>query len=331
MKEHVLMFLFSKLMRIATLTVFLLLPFTTSSAKIQYITIGTGGIAGVYYPTGGAICYLTNQRKSKDVIHCEIISTPGSIYNIAGVRSGELELGVVQSDWQYHAYKGTSRYARQGEFKELRSLFSVHAEPFTVLARADSKVSVFEDLKGKRINIGAPRSGQRATMDMLLDLYGWKLSDFATVLELNPSEQAEALCENKVDAIIYVVGHPNSSIKEASGACQTRLVNVSGDKISALINDTSYYRKAVIPGRMYYGSDQDTITFGVGATIVATTKLADESVYQLVKSVFENHAEFIQLHPAFNPLNKHGMVSDSLTAPLHPGAVRYYKEVGLIK
>ncbi len=325
------MFLFSKLMRSTTLTVFLLLPFTTSQAKIQYVTIGTGGIAGVYYPTGGAICHLTNQSRSTDKFHCEIKSTPGSIYNIAGVRSGELDLGVVQSDWQYHAYKGSSRYVEQGEFKALRSLFSVHAEPFTVLSRADSNISFFDDLKGKRVNIGSPHSGQRATMQVLLDLYGWELTDFATALELNPSEQAQALCDDKVDAIIYVVGHPNSSIKEASGACQTKLVNVSGDKISALINNTSYYRKAVIPGGIYRGSEHDTVTFGVGATIIATTELADDIVYQLVKSVFENYAEFIQLHPAFNELNKHGMVSDSLTAPLHPGAVRYYKEVGLIK
>lgn len=299
-------------------------------SKTQYLTIGTGGVTGVYYPTGGAICHLANQITASDY-HCEIKSTPGSIYNIEGIRSGELTLGVLQSDWQFHAYEGSGRYAEVGAFPELRSLFSVHAEPFTVLARSDSNIHRFEDLKGKRINIGAPRSGQRATMEMLLKLYKWEKSDFTKILELTPSEQAKALCDNKVDAIIYVVGHPNSSIKEASGACQTKLVSVSGDKIDKLTAATSYYQQAVIPGGIYRGSDTDTLTFGVGAVITTTSNLSNQVAYQLVKSVFENHNEFIQLHPAFKQLKQQTMVTNSITAPLHKGALRYYKEVGLVK
>ncbi|PKF60481.1 C4-dicarboxylate ABC transporter substrate-binding protein [Psychromonas sp. psych-6C06] len=308
---------------------FLLLSFSVHS-KVQYLTIGTGGVTGVYYPTGGAICHLANQITDGNY-HCEIKSTPGSIYNIEGIRSGELTIGVLQSDWQFHAYEGSGRYKEVGKFSTLRSLFSVHAEPFTVLSRSDSDISSFEDLKGKRVNIGAPRSGQRATMEMLLNLYGWEIDDFETALELTPSEQAKALCDDRVDAIIYVVGHPNSSIKEASGACQTKLVNVAGDKIDRITEETSYYQKAVIPGGMYRGSPNATDTFGVGAVITTTSELSEEVAYQLVKSIFENHAEFIQLHPAFKLLKKHKMVSNSITAPLHKGAVRYYKEVGLIK
>lgn len=299
-------------------------------AKNQYLTIGTGGVTGVYYPTGGAICHLANQIKEANY-HCEIKSTPGSIYNIEGIRSGELTIAVLQSDWQYHAYEGTGRYKAMGAYPELRSLFSVHAEPFTVLARADSDINRFEDLKGKRVNIGAPRSGQRATMEVLLDLYQWNKTDFKAVLELTPSEQAKALCDDKVDAIIYVVGHPNSSIKEASGACQTKLVNVASDKINKLTAETSYYQKTVIPGGMYRGSDYDTFTFGVGAVITTTSSLPEDVAYQLVKSIFENHAEFIELHPAFRQLKPKTMVINSITAPLHKGALRYYKEAGLLK
>jgi len=308
---------------------FISLPFSVQS-KTQYLTIGTGGVTGVYYPTGGAICHLANQITETEY-HCEIKSTPGSIYNIEGIRSGELTLGVLQSDWQYHAYEGTGRYKKVGAFPELRSLFSVHAEPFTVLARADSNINDFEDLKGKRVNIGAPRSGQRATMEMLLKLYKWRKSDFKTILELTPSEQAKALCDDKVDAIIYVVGHPNSSIKEASGACQTKLVRVAGDKIDKLTAETSYYQKAIIPGGIYRGSETDTLTFGVGAVITTTSELSEKVAYQVVKSVFENHNEFIQLHPAFKQLKQQEMVTNSITAPLHKGALRYYKEVGLIR
>lgn len=314
----------------ALLAIFCTLCSMVAHSETQYLTIGTGGVTGVYYPTGGAICHLVNKITAEDY-HCEIKSTPGSIYNIEGIRTGELTLGVLQSDWQYHAYEGTGRYEKQGRFLALRSLFSVHAEPFTVLARADSGIKTFEDLKGKRINIGAPRSGQRATMEMLLALYQWNKKDFKAVFELNPNEQAKALCDDRVDAIIYVVGHPNSSIKEASGACQTQLVSVSGDKIDVLTMEKSYYQKAIIPGNMYKGSLDDTPTFGVGAVITTTSDLSEEVVYQLVKSVFENHDEFTQLHPAFRDLKKSAMVSNSITAPLHKGAVRYFREVGLIR
>jgi TRAP transporter TAXI family solute receptor len=311
------------------LTLFIVFLSFPVESETQYLSIGTGGVTGVYYPTGGAICYLANQIIETDY-HCEIKSTPGSIYNIEGIRTGELTLGVLQSDWQYHAYEGSGIFIKLGKFTELRSLFSVHAEPFTVLARIDSNINRFEDLKGKRVNIGAPRSGQRATMDMLLNLYEWDKSYFKDVLELTPNEQAKALCDDTVDAIIYVVGHPNRSIKEASGACQTKLVNVSGDKIDALMTQTSYYQKAIIPGGMYRGSDNDTSTFGVGAVITTTSTLSEDVAYQLVKSVFENYDKFVQLHPAFKHLKKQAMVTNSITAPLHAGAIRYYKEVGLI-
>jgi len=302
----------------------------SAQAKTEYVSIGTGGVSGVYYPTGGAICHLLNKVEGVDPFSCQIKSTPGSIYNLKALKRREVDLAVVQSDWQYHAYNGTSRFEKEGKFKTLRSLFSVHAEPFTVLAREDANIHSFEDIKGKRVNIGAPNSGQRATMEILLKLYGWTKSDFSVVAELNPSEQAQALCDEKVDVIVYVVGHPNNSIKEASSACKTKLVNVEGDKINELISMHSYYDKANIPGAMYKGSDQDINTFGVGATILTTKALPEHIAYEIVKSVFDNHEDFIHLHAAFKNLTKETMISQYLSAPLHSGALRYYKEVGLI-
>jgi TRAP transporter TAXI family solute receptor len=299
--------------------------------RIEYVSIATGGVSGVYYPTGGAICYLVNQMSATDHFHCQIKSTPGSIYNLQALKKGEVDLAVVQSDWQYHAYNGTSQFKPQGKFTELRSLFSVHTEPFTVLAREDANIQSFSDLKGKRINSGAVNSGQHATMALLLRLYGWDSSDFSEISALNPSEQAQALCDKKVDVIIYVVGHPNSSIKEASSACKTKLVNVEGPKISQLIAQHPYYHAATIPGNMYRGNPEETNTFGVGATIVTTTALSEQAAYDIVKSVFENHSTFVQLHPAFKTLSKEAMVRNYLSSPLHIGALRYYKEVGLIE
>lgn len=322
------MYLIKPLSALVFAFVFFVLP-ASALSKAEYLTIGTGGVTGVYYPMGGAICHLANQSSNANY-HCEIRSTLGSIYNIEGLRSGELSLGILQSDWQHHAYQGTSRYKSVGKFPELRSLFSVHAESFTVLARADSGIEHFDDLKGKRVNTGTASSGQGATMQVLLNIYQWTQTDFQEVLALNPSEQAKALCNDKVDAIIYVVGHPNRSIKEASSACQTKLVTVSGDKIDKLIEQASYYQRSVIPGRMYIGSPSDIDTFGVSAVITTTSNLPDEVAYQLVKSVFEKHEQFIQLHPAFKQLTKQSMITNAMSAPLHRGAIRYYKEVGLL-
>jgi hypothetical protein len=302
---------------------------TTASAN-TFITIGTGGVTGVYYPTGGAICRLVNKGRKQHGIRCSVESTGGSVYNLNTIRAGELDMGVAQSDWQYHAYNGTSKFEQQGPNKDLRAVFSVHAEPFTVVARKDSGIKTFDDLKGKRVNIGNPGSGQRGTMEVVMAAKGWTRDDFSLVSELKAAEQSQALCDNKIDAMVYVVGHPNGSIKEASTSCDTVLVNVDGPAIDKLVADNPYYRKAVIPGGMYAGSDADTNTFGVGATFVSSTNTPGDTVYQVVKAVFENFDDFRKLHPAFANLKKAEMAKDGLSAPLHDGAARYYKEAGLM-
>ena len=297
----------------------------------EFITIGTGGVTGVYYPTGGAICRLVNQGRKEHGIRCSVESTGGSIYNIKTIRAGELEFGVAQSDWQHHAYHGTSKFAEDGPFEKLRAVFSVHPEPFTVVARADSGIKSFEDLKGKRVNIGNPGSGQRGTMDVVLDAMGWSLDDFALAAELKAAEQSAALCDNQIDAMIYTVGHPSGSIQEATTACDSVLVNVTGPAIDKLIAENAYYRKATIPGGMYRGTDEDVTTFGVGATFVTSADVSEEAVYTVVKAVFDNFDDFRGLHPAFANLDPKEMATAGLSAPLHPGAAKYYKEKGLIE
>lgn len=301
-----------------------------AQAEDQFITIGTGGVTGVYYPTGGAICRLVNANRDDHGIRCSVESTGGSIYNLNTIRSGELDMGVVQSDWQYHAYNGTSRFEDDGAFRELRAVFSVHPEPFTVVARRDAEIENFEDLKGKRVNIGNPGSGQRGTMEVLMEAYGWTMDDFQLASELKPAEQSKALCDNKIDAMVYTVGHPSGSIQEATTACDTVLVEVSGDVVEQLIEENSYYREATIDGGMYPGNPDDVLTFGVGATFVSSTNSSPEVVYQVVKAVFENFDTFTRLHPAFSVLKKEEMITDGLSAPLHDGAKRYYEEAGLM-
>ena len=301
------------------------------SADTTFVTIGTGGVTGVYYPTGGAIARLVNKGKKEHGIRASVESTGGSVYNLNAIASGELDMGVAQSDWQYHAYNGTSKFEDKGPNKDLRALFSVHPEPFTVVARTDSGIKNFEDLKGKRVNIGNPGSGQRGTMEVLMAALGWDMSVYKLASELKPAEQSQALCDNKIDAFVYTVGHPNGSIKEATTSCDAVIVNVTGAVVDKLVADNPYYRTATIPGGMYRGTDEDAKTFGVGATFVTSAKVSDDVTYVVVKSVFENFNDFKKLHPAFGVLKKEEMVKDGLSAPLHDGAAKYYKEAGLIK
>lgn len=248
--------------------------------------------------------------------------------NLNAIREGGQDMGVAQSDMQYHAYHGTDKFAEQGANPDLRAVFSVHPEPFTVVARADAGIKVFDDLKGKRVNVGNPGSGQRATMEVLMERKGWTLDDFKLASELKSSEQSQALCDNKVDAIIFTVGHPNGSIKEATTSCDAVIVPVEGTEVDALISENDYYASAVIPGAMYKGSDADAATFGVGATFVSSTQADPEVIYQVVKAVFDNFDRFKKLHPAFENLDPALMIKNNLSAPLHEGAVRYYKERG---
>lgn len=299
-------------------------------AQQQFVSIGTGGVTGVYYPTGGAICRMMAKTRAEHGIRCAVESTGGSVYNVNAIRSGELDFGVAQSDVQFKAAKGESSFAEQGAFEELRSVFSIHPEPFTVVARADSGIVNFEDLQGKRVNVGNPGSGQRDTMEVLMASLGWTMDDFSLTSELQAAEQSQALCDNNIDAMIYTVGHPSGSIQEATTACDAVLVNVTGAEVDKLVADNPYYRTATVPGGMYRGNDGDVTTFGVGATLVTSTNTPDDVVYALVRAVFSDMDQFRGLHPAFANLDPRQMANDGLSAPLHPGAEKYFREVGLI-
>ncbi|KAA3621279.1 MAG: C4-dicarboxylate ABC transporter substrate-binding protein, partial [Proteobacteria bacterium] len=266
------------------------------------IVIGTGGVTGVYYPSGGAICQMVNRLKGELGISCARESTKGSVYNINTIRSGGLDVGIAQSDWQYHAYRGTDRFQEDGAFTDLRALFSLHSEPFTVVARADAGIRVFEDLRGKRVNVGTPGSGQRATLELLMGELGWDMGAFAEALEIEPSEQSNALCSNEIDAFVYTVGHPSSAIQEAMSTCDSVLVEVSGPAIDNLIKSRPYYATAVIPAGLYRNHDKDVATFGVKATVVTSRSLKESTAYRLVTSVFENLTRMRRMHPSFSTL-----------------------------
>jgi uncharacterized protein len=296
-------------------------------AQQKFVTIGTGGVTGVYYAVGGAICRLMNKNRAETGLRCSVESTGGSVFNVNAIRSGELDFGLTQSDIQYNAAKGEGQLKGNPD-PDLRAVFSVHPEPFTVLARKDAGVTKFEDFKGKRFNVGNPGSGTLASMEELLKQMGWTKGDFSLAAELKADEQGTALCDNKIDGFFYGVGHPSAAIQDPTIACGAKLIPLTGPAVDALVKEHSYYARATIPGGMYANNPDPTQTYGVLATVVTSAKVSDATVYALVKAVFENFDEFKKLHPAFAHLDPKEMIKNGLSAPLHPGAIKYYKEKG---
>jgi len=298
-----------------------------ASAQQKFVSIGTGGITGVYYPTGGAICRLVNKDRKEHGIRCSAESTGGSVYNVNTIQGGELEFGVAQSDVQYNAYEGKAQWDGK-PYKDLRAVFSVHPEPVTIVARKDAGINNVTDIKGKRLNIGNAGSGTRATWEVIEPALGWTRDDLKLATELKSAETGQALCDDKIDAYFWLVGHPSALTQETLSTCDANLVNATGPEIDKLVADNSFYRKATIPAGMYPGQDADVNTFGVGATFVTSADVPEDVVYVVVKAVFENFDDFKKLHPAFANLKEEEMIKDSLSAPLHPGAEKYYKERG---
>jgi uncharacterized protein len=302
-----------------------------AQAQQKFITIGTGGVTGVYYPAGGAICRLINKDRAKHGLRCSVESTGGSVFNVNTIRAGELDFGVAQSDVHFNATKGRAQFQKEGPFNELRAVFALHPEPATAVARREANVNSFADFKGKRFNVGNPGSGTRATLEELISTMGWKLSDFALASELRADEHGPALCDGKIDGFFYLVGHPSANIQDPATVCGAKLVPITGPAVDKLVEENPYYAHATIPGGMYPGNPQDTRTYGVLATVVSSSKVPANTVYTLVKAVFDNFDEFKKLHPAFAVLTPQNMVKDGLSAPLHDGAVKYYKEKGWLK
>lgn len=313
----------------AALCAMLLSPLP-ASAQQKFVSIGTGGVTGVYYAAGGAICRLVNKDRGADGVRCSVESTGGSVFNVNTIKAGELDLGVVQSDVGYNAYNGEGQFKDDGAYKKLRSVFSIHPEPFTVLSRKEANISTFEDFKGKRFNVGNPGSGTRASMDQLLQAKGLDNSFFSLASELRPDEHGPALCDGKIDGFIYGVGHPSANIQDPTTSCGAKLVPLTGPAVDKLVEAYPYYAKVTIPGGLYPNNSENTETYGVLATFVTSEDVPEESVYNVVKAVFDNFDDFRRLHPALANLKKEDMVKNGLSAPLHPGAAKYFKEKGLL-
>jgi uncharacterized protein len=295
-----------------------------------FATIGTGGVTGVYYPAGGAISRMVNAKSSEYGIRASVESTGGSVFNINAVVSGDLEFGITQSDRQYQAINGMAEW-EGNEMSDLRSVFSLHPESITLIASVDSDIETVEDLRGKRVNIGNPGSGQLQNSLDVLGAFGMTEADIQAE-QVGAVEAPSLLQDGRIDAFFYTVGHPNGNITEAtSGRTNVRIVNIEGPGIDDLLAELPYYAEAQIPQSFYpqAANTSDATTMGVKATLVSAAGVPDDVVYAVTKEVFENLEEFKALHPAFAVLTTENMLQ-GMSAPVHPGAVRYYEEAGLI-
>lgn len=307
-------------------------PFGAAEAAKKFVAIGTGGPTGVYFVVGNAICRMIHKEAEKagDGLRCSAPATGGSIYNINAVRAGDLDMGVSQSDWLQHAYKGTSKYEGQ-KFDKVRAMFSVHAEPFQIIVGKDSGINGWDDLRGKRVSIGNPGSGTRGTFEELMDAQKVDGSFFGQVLELTSTEQSNALCDGNIDAFAFTVGVPNAGVAQATDGCGARIMPLTGPVIDKFISEYTYYSRIDIPQGTYATTAADVPTFGVTATLVTSADVDEDTVYRVVRAVFDNIDEFRKLHPSFAHLDPARMTRDGLSAPLHPGAAKYYREKGWIK
>jgi TRAP transporter TAXI family solute receptor len=293
--------------------------------------MGTAPVVGVYFPAGGAICAMVNRHRAETGLRCVIESTEGSVANLEALRSGDEDMAIVQSDWQYYAVKGLGPFKSAGPFDGLRALFAIHGEPLTLMVRKNAGIVSLADLKGKRVNIGPKGSGQRVLADLLIRALGWKDADFASLSEIDANLQTAALCDGQIDAFLMPMSHPNGAVEEAAGRCGALLVPLTGPAVDKLMADKPYLAKDVIPAGTYPGNPNAIATFGPRATLLATKSMPESVGYGIVKAVFEDFDRFTAMHPSFRNLTPAEMVGPGNTAPLQAGAARYFRERGWLK
>ncbi len=301
----------------------------SSAYAAQFVTIGTGGVTGTYYPTGGAICRMMNKQKKKTGIRCSVESTGGSVYNVNTINAGELDFGIAQSDTAYQAFHGEGKFKGKA-IKGLRSVMAIYPELLALVVTKKSGIKKLTDIKGKKLNIDVAGSGTRMTTEIVLKAFGIKLSDLALANELKSSEGPTMLKDSKIDGYFGVFGHPTANIKDAANSVDIDLVPIDGKPIDDLVAKYPYYAKGIISKTFYKGVEHDTPSIGVKAVLCTKDSIDEKVVYALTKTILDNFEAFKKLHPAYKTITKESLL-DGLSVPQHPGAIKAFKEAGIIK
>lgn len=303
----------------------------SQTKQITHMYLGTGSVQGVYFPIGGVICRLLNRKTDVHRIRCTLESTGGSIYNLRELRKGNFDLVFAQSDWQYNAYHGQSAFEKEQANPDLRAVFALEADPLALIVKSDSEVVQFDDLKDKTVSFGYTRSLQRRVMDDYLQAKEISHDYFKEIRQMSDSRQLGELCDGNVDAILFLSSSLNDRLKVLPEGCELKLVAMADKGVNKVIEQNPYYRKGQMPKTDFFQNTDEVMSFGVGATFVASEQTSPKAIYHVVKEVVENFNDFKSLHPSLKQLSKKELPYAGISIPLHPGAVRYYKEARLLK
>ena len=307
-----------------------LLAAFTLNAPAADIIIAAGESALVEQGVARAICRQI--EKSGSGLSCEVRTIEGRdaaepLAILSSVNNGAVEIGIVASDWQYHAVEASGPVEFMDvRFDNLRSLLALYPEPFAIIARRDSGITTIDDLPGKRINIGPPGSRQRTMMNLLMAARGWTRDSFLFTDEINEAGQFLALCHDRVEAIITTAPHPDEAIAKTIELCDAQIVTVSGEDIDKLIAGKPYLVDAEIPGGLYAGAKNAVPTFGVTMTAVTSADTSDETVDAVIGAVLGDYEVFRKRHRVLADLTPQQMATAGLSATPHPAAVRYQNE-----
>ena len=306
---------------------------SAGAADYTYINIGTAGLGGGFYPAGGAICNMVNKTRNEygHNLRCTVEATAGSLGNLRAIAAGDLEVALANPEWQWAAYEGERAFEGQA-MPELRHLMGIHSDAWHLVVRPDAGIESFEDLKGKIVNTGNVGSGTEGTVYLLLQEIGWDPeTDFAQEAKLTSREQAQALCDGNIDAFLFSSGLPGPSVTEAISTCGAKVLPWQGPEIEKLMAAYPFFSKMEIPGGTYENHPLPIPTWGIQSTVVTTERLPEDAAYNIVKSVFDNFEEYTGQSPMFTGLTREAAAVNGRTAPYHPGALKYFKEVGLVE
>jgi uncharacterized protein len=308
----------------------------TQAKPAPAVLVGTGLPSGVYFAVGNAVCRLAQRTPPKtsaadhDRLQCGVQATGGTVANIDALRSGAMDLALLQSDGAFNAAQGLGRYEGK-PFRKLRSVFSLHAEPLQLLALRSERIGSFLDLKGRKVNIGPKGTAQHEMLTELFRLHKMDAGSFAQVLTLPSSQQVQAMCDGDVEALGMMIGFPNAGFARAMRDCNAQLINADTEAIRRLIAGKPYFSEVRLPKGTYPSMPGDITTFGVLAVLHTTSDVSADTVYRLVRRVFEQLDDLRAMHPALRQLDPQQMIRAGLTAPMHEGALTYYRERGWMR
>lgn len=300
----------------------------TSLFSTDFITFGTGEINGTYYPRGQFICNLINKNQLEENIRCSVESTNGSVHNINAIESGEFNFAISQSDTINYAINGKKSFKNK-KIRKLRSVISIYPELLTFIVNKKSNIKTIEDVVGKRINIGNPKSGSYATTQDLFNEYNIENDSLKLAAALNAEDTADALRDNRIDGYSFVVGHPAQNIIDSANSLPISILPINGTKIDKFLEKNKHFSKAIIPANLYKGINKPVETIGIKAVIITSADVSENLVYNFVKIILENFDEFKKSHIVYKNITKKSLLKE-LGAQQHKGAIKYFKEINLL-